>query len=538
MSNSLHDGRTSIAKGRDASLKGKSQSLNNHETQQRRIIFPSLYPKPSKDVRYYGSRAQQQQHQQQLQLQQKQQMDANNKTVQTKEARSPPLKPELERSLSFPKNGLKRETHHTMKRGEKILPLPELPELKPRPLVNERRGMRIRDSICIRKAALPDISADQSGAGHATLLSGRKWVVQSPQIDSLSLEKPPADTQIRSISHRTYYPAASVPCYHEPVDNATPKKPLPSILRSTSNDSLGNSSRRSSILFRKSSTVPLSPDVTLSPSQQYSTTPTSCLTLASPTSIRSLNSELDTGERENIGETESDLNRITTSPKVIPRQDNTLRRNASDTVVIKSEEEFVRRKSIHLDEKKIVEEGVTRHESLECLPNHKRISFDPHIWVFEYKDDRHEFEAGGKWFTECELDRFKEDAIQRIRQRNSNMMSAGQGRIAMVPAPQDRGQNASPIPNGQRPVVFTHPALGTEEEYDLDSTSSKSIKSSKESLIQDILSREMRNVLVVDPHEVCLNLFTKCFKYIIPHVSVATARSGEEALARLVSWCK
>ena len=556
MSNPSHHGgsptstTSSFAKGNttsSASFQGRrSQSLNNNET-QRRIIFPSLYPKPLTDVRYYGSKAQQQQQQQQqLQLQQKQ-IAATNSCTHKAEAHTLHLKPELERSISFPKNGLKHESQHhqNIKRVE-MLPLPELPKLKSRPSVNnnnEKRGMRIHDSICIRKAALPDVSAAPDGdgdVGHATtLLSGRKWVVQSPQIDSLSLEKQTANaqSQSRSISHRTYYPAASVPCYHEPVTNdVTPKKPLPSILRSTSNESLGNASRRSSILFRKSSTIPLSPDVTLSPNQPHSTPSTSCLTLASPTSIRSLNSELDTGERDNIGETEADLNRITVPPKVIPRQDNKLRRNASDTVVIKSEEEIQqrRRKSIHLEDKtKVLEEGVTRHESLECLPNHKRISFDPHIWVYEYKDDRHEFfDVGGKWFSECELDRFKEDAIQRIRQRNSKMISAGQGRIALVPAPQDRGQNASPTPIGQRPVVFTHPALGTEEEYDPEAPSSKCDKSTKESMIQDALSREMRNVLVVDPHDVFLNLFTKCLKYIIPHVSVATARSGEEALAR------
>jgi hypothetical protein len=243
---------------------------------------------------------------------------------------------------------------------------------------------------------------------------------------------------------------------------------------------------------------------------------------------------------EIIGETESDLNRITIPPqKVIPRHDNKLRRNASDTVVAKSEEEVQqrRRKSIHLEDKKVIlEEGVTRHESLECLPSHKKISFDPHIWVYEYQDDRHEFEehGEGKWFTEEELDLFKEEAIQRIRQRNMKMMSAGQGRIAVIPPAQDRSLTPSPLPGCEnpRPVVFTHPALGFEDEFDPEASSRTCVKKSRETLIHDALCREMRNVLVVDPHDVFLTLFTKCFKYIIPHVSVATARSGEEALSR------
>eukprot|EP00956_Cyclotella_meneghiniana_P032759 scaffold91217_cov69-Cyclotella_meneghiniana.AAC.9 len=350
-------------------------------------------------------------------------------------------------------------------------------------------------------------------------------------------------------SHRTYYPAASIPTYHNPQIKAatsTPNKQPVSILRSSSTGQLDRSSRRrrSSIVFRSSSTIPID-DVTSS-SNIDQIPPTSSLTLASPTSIRSLISDTDLIGREGqheMGETESDLNKITViPPKVLHRQDNTLRRNASDTVVAKSEEEVDKRrkKSVDLKDPELsLEDGVTRHVSLECLPNRRHISFDPHIWVYEYSDDRHEFDhSGGKWFTEDELDQFKQDAIQRIRARNVKMMSAGQGRVVTLVSPaQDRSQTPSPLPippnEKPRSVVFTHPALGFEDEFD-PVASVRSGKKSRETLIQYALSREVRNVLVVDPHEICLTLFTKCFKYIVPHVSVATARSGEEAMSRWV----
>jgi hypothetical protein len=505
---------------------------NKDATTPRRIIFPSLHPKSGQATRYYGSQTQheqQQQHRQQRGI--SSEHDAKEFDVQDIIHRSP-AGPEMERSLSFPKNGMKGDL---IERNQ-ILPLPKLPELKPNlssSLNPKPRGLRIRDSICVRKSILPTVPPDE----HQSIRSSsKKWVVHSPQVDSLSLETQSAH---KMGSRRTYYPAASIPKYHEPPTKAiaNTNQHLQSILRTNSTESLGKPKRRSSILFRKSSTMPLSPDdVKLSPNEHL----TSSLTLASPTSIRSLASDLDHGEthHESIGETESDLNRITVPPqKVIHRQDAKLRRNASDTVVVKSEEEVQqrRKKSNHnIEDKKVsTDEGVTRHESLECLPSHKKISFDPHIWVYEFTDDRHEFENGGKWFTEDELDQFKEDAIQRIRQRNMKMMSAGQGRIAMVP-PQDRSQTLSPIPTppaNSRPVVFTHPALGLEDEFDSD-PSFRCTKKSRETLINDALSREMRNVLVVDPHDVFLTLFTKCFKYIIPHVSVATARSGEEALSR------
>ena len=535
----------SLSEGGEKSLgehlhRRKNLSANKVES-RRRIIFPILHPKSEDAVKYYGSQVRRQQ-------QQKQQRAASasehaiKEFAQDNRVHSP--KPELERSLSFPKNGLKEDLHQNERR--QMLPLPKLPDLKPKPPspVNAKRGLRIRDSICVRKAILPKIQLSDTDDEHRSMpISNKKWVIQSqsPQIDSLYLEKPSTNNLG---SHRTYYPAASIPTYHDPPSKTDQfaKQPLPSILRTNSTESLGHiSKRRSSILFRKSSTIPTSPDYdfTSSTNERLS----SSLTLASPTSIRSLTSELDNGEphRESIGETESDLNRITIPrpQKVIPRRDNKLRRNASDTVVAKSEEEVQqrRRKSIHLEDTKILlEDGVTRHESLECLPSHKKISFDPHIWVYEFTDDRHEFEHnGGKWFTEDELDQFKEEAIQRIRQRNMKMMSAGQGRIAMVPPAQDRSQSSSPLPtfpaDNSRQVVFTHPALGCEDEVDHD-TSFRPIKKPNESLIQDALAREIRNVLVVDPHEIFLTLFTKCFKYIIPHVSVATARSGEEALSR------
>ncbi|KAL3793348.1 hypothetical protein HJC23_003858 [Cyclotella cryptica] len=414
----------------------------------------------------------------------------------------------LERSISFPKDGLGKQQDGD---AIKLLPLPKSLDIPKQSQtfhaassasssgeigsrVNEKRGLPIRDSICVQKAILTNSSPNDK-------------------------------------SHPT-----SVPRYHEPPNNAkAAPKPLTSILRNSCSASVGCASRRrSSILCRNTSPA-----------------------LLIPSSLRSLNSETGCTDKEevqhDIGETESDLQRITIPTlKVINRKDNKLRRNASDTVVITNEEEQRqrRRRSIHADENNArgalnglsdsltsVESSVSRHQSLECLPIHKKISFDPHIWVYEYKDDKPEFERNGdgKWFTEDELAQFKEDAIQRIRQRNMKMISAGSGRVALVPGVTARNLTSSPIPTlssgnprmSSSSIVFTHPALGLEDEFDPDGCNSK------EGLIRDALSREMRNVLVVDPHDAFLVLFTKCLKFIIPHVSVATARSGEEAVARI-----
>lgn len=179
-----------------------------------------------------------------------------------------------------------------------------------------------------------------------------------------------------AVRHRTYYPAASIPT---PVNHKkSPSHTLPC----------------SSILRRK--TPPFSPcdnsnslsesgsNLVSSPAPQSSQPATPpCLspavpTLASPASIKSLHpSRIDGEEQDNIGESEDDLERMSDFPKILPRprQQLKVRRISSDTVVSKNEEEHSVG-SVH--------ESVSRHASLECLSNNKRISFDAHIKVYEF----------------------------------------------------------------------------------------------------------------------------------------------------------
>eukprot|EP00578_Thalassiosira_sp_NH16_P013614 CAMPEP_0181114880 /NCGR_PEP_ID=MMETSP1071-20121207/21137_1 /TAXON_ID=35127 /ORGANISM="Thalassiosira sp., Strain NH16" /LENGTH=218 /DNA_ID=CAMNT_0023199055 /DNA_START=15 /DNA_END=668 /DNA_ORIENTATION=- len=90
--------------------------------------------------------------------------------------------------------------------------------------------------------------------------------------------------------------------------------------------------------------------------------------------------------------------------------------------------------------------------------------------------------------------------------------------------------------------MFNHPALGCEDELDNSHHRHSEISSvvpeggsrqRREDAIGDNLSREIRNVLVVDSHEIFLALFMKSLKHMIPHASIATARSAEEAMSRI-----
>ena len=196
---------------------------------------------------------------------------------------------------------------------------------------------------------------------------------------------------------------------------------------------------------------------------------------------------------------------------------------------------------------------MSRHASVEAFQHSKRCSFDPHITVFQFPISQYESKGGEKWFTADELAEFKQEAIQRIRLRSMKVIPTGTGR-ALAISPTQNGANKEKSGKASGSVFFNHPALGCDEELDPGS------ELSKEWQLHTDLSKEIRNILVVDPHEIFLALFTKSLNHIIPHAagkylpwymysnmfyrinfglptllscSVATAKSTKEALSRI-----
>ncbi|KAL7551552.1 hypothetical protein ACHAWF_014739 [Thalassiosira exigua] len=320
-----------------------------------------------------------------------------------------------------------------------------------------------------------------------------------------------------TVRHRTYYPAASIPTTVDEKKTPSLSKPLSSILRKKLPSS--PVSQQSSPSRREGApcTSPLSPKegIPKSSSQPSHVTHSSCLpqsvpTLASPASLKSLHSlshRSESDKHEALGESEYGIAHLSTSPKPLPRKECKMRRNKSDTVVAKNEEEHSRPRRDSTSSS--VHEGhVSRHQSLECLAN-KRISFDPRISVVEFGTTDYEKKGGEKWWTEDELSQFKEEAIHRIRLRSTTVIPTGTGRALTVMPTEDRGKNvegkkspANSESNGksQGSVLFNHPALGCDDdEYD----DSLGISGGDESLQEAVT--EIRNILVVDPHEIFLS---------------------------------
>lgn len=343
--------------------------------------------------------------------------------------------------------------------------------------------------------------------------------------------------------HKTFYPAASVPIYHEPKVTKPGRgglsnnecKPPPSILRS-------KCGRPSSLLSSESGvakTLTTDEEMIISTPQQteisLATQNQLCLspdmpTLASPTSIKTLspNTRSNAGN-DTLNESEV-VQRISDMPKLLPKSKRaTIKRNQSDTAVCKKEggeRQRLRKisegsESDHEQQKK----RASRHPSFECLNDSKKssVGFDPHIWIYEYKP---QWTIDELWFSDDELTEFKQEAIQRVRLRNeATVIPTGTGRVVEVPSATGTHPGSGQSANKPKAVLFNHPALSCDDEMDNDEAAEK--------MIQDAVSREIRNVLLVD-HEICLALFTKSLKYMLgPHISITTARSGEEAISRI-----
>ncbi len=348
---------------------------------------------------------------------------------------------------------------------------------------------------------------------------------------------------------KTFYPVTTAPAFHEGPGkkllsesrnkaSALQRKPLPSILRSK-----GGRSSPSTVIGDASSTTDQEIIVS-TPQNQFQLSP-NMPTLASPTSIRTLSPSIRSHDSNDTLSESEVIERISDVPKLLPKPKSTLKRNQSDSVVCKNEgderqrlrkfsegsendphgSQQTSRTSRSRSSSVTSREGcVSRHASFESVANSNKpkIGFDPHVWIHEYNP---QFTVDELWFTEEELAEFKHEAIERVRLRSSSkVLPTGTGRIVEVSSGGSGRTNEGQRVDKAGPVRFNHPALGCDDEVDTDDA---------EKMIQDALSREIRNVLLVDVHEIFLALFTKSLRSLFPHISVTTARSGEEAISRI-----
>ncbi|KAL3763803.1 hypothetical protein ACHAW5_002307 [Stephanodiscus triporus] len=256
-------------------------------------------------------------------------------------------------------------------------------------------------------------------------------------------------------------------------------------------------------------------------------------TLASPASIVALRSSRGGGDDDGDGSGHRDPECLLSDiPKLLPHhRPPTIRKSRSISIVDGNNDDRTHHRPDSFASSSRSSDpsssSPSRHESFECLAGRRRrVSFDPHITVHEFGVTSFERRGGGKWWSERELEEFKKEAIQRIRSRCATIVPTGTGRSLAVPPSLAAGGGGAA--GGAGNVSFNHPALGCEDEYD-----PRELPAARDDAIVGHLSQEIRNILVVDPHEVFLSLFRKSLKHMIPHAAVATAQSTEEALVRI-----
>lgn len=144
--------------------------------------------------------------------------------------------------------------------------------------------------------------------------------------------------------------------------------------------------------------------------------------------------------------------------------------------------------------------------------DHKKISFDPRVWVREFQ--RCPSEEKVTWYSNRDLEGFKEEAIKLIMAcAETELVPTGTGRF--VPR--------KVVPKTK--AFFSHRALRLDAVEDNESNQKDLAKKIAQ-------QREIRRILIVDCHDICLKLFTKGFKNILPHVEVVGAVSWDDALKK------
>ena len=122
------------------------------------------------------------------------------------------------------------------------------------------------------------------------------------------------------------------------------------------------------------------------------------------------------------------------------------------------------------------------------------VSLDPRLWVHEYQPAQEELESDN-WYNAAEIEDFKRGAIACIKEQETRYLDDFR------------------LLKG----FFNHPALVKDDSH---------LKSCN-------IKTEICNVLVVDPNALFLKLFKRGFQCMLPHASITTATSGEDALLKI-----
>ena len=176
------------------------------------------------------------------------------------------------------------------------------------------------------------------------------------------------------------------------------------------------------------------------------------------------------------------------------------------------------------------DEGRSIHDdsTLDTLPTRKTVRFDPRIWIHEF--DRTDADRKALWFSVQDLNQFKFGAMRCIMAYKSRVSNT---------TTQSNVKSMGKKKSGS--VLFSHPALGIDNDYDECEADSHHVDSdlirlgaTRNNIVNQfreaVAENEIRNILVVDPQDICLKLYAKGLRRMFPNATIVTARNKEEAL--------
>ena len=138
---------------------------------------------------------------------------------------------------------------------------------------------------------------------------------------------------------------------------------------------------------------------------------------------------------------------------------------------------------------------------------HSKIHFDPRIWIREF--ERSPEERAETWYSSQDMNRFRRHAMALI-------------------VSQDRQTASKLLQKSSSRAVFTHAALAEE------SGQSELVTALRNDRYRTMVAQqEMRHVLIVDPHDICVRLFERAFTTLLPHIKIVGVTSAQQAMGQL-----
>lgn len=159
-----------------------------------------------------------------------------------------------------------------------------------------------------------------------------------------------------------------------------------------------------------------------------------------------------------------------------------------------------------------------RRSSSEPGRSKNHIQFDPRIWIREF--ERAPEEQDCTWYNEDDLERFKRHAMA--------LVMACKERLAPQIIPTGTGRTMTTRRGGKSSAFYTHSALAMEME-----DNSLTLAMHNEQYRAMVAQQEIQRILIVDPHDICITLFSKAFRTLLPHVQIVTASSASDALEQI-----